>query len=107
MIKRQELAGPSCLTDAADDEPLFVLRANDELAPEIVERWAVAYRQRKINEGAYGNAQQNKFQDALQLAQEMREWKMCRVVPGRLGHAEWCVHHKDPTLSMCNCGAAL
>jgi len=43
MIKSKEIEGPSCLTAAADDEPLFVLRANDEVAAYIVNQWAYAY----------------------------------------------------------------
>ena len=32
--------GIKCYENAADDEPLFVLRAQDVLAPEIVREWA-------------------------------------------------------------------
>jgi len=40
MLKRDELANPeSCINKAADDEPVFVLRANDENAPAIVLEW--------------------------------------------------------------------
>jgi len=44
VIKRNELANPnSCLNKAADDEPLFVFRANDPLAPQLVREWADQY----------------------------------------------------------------
>lgn len=32
----------SCLAKAGDDEPIFVLRAQDRLAPEVVCSWAAA-----------------------------------------------------------------
>ncbi len=41
MEKNQELLDPkSCLNKAADDEPLFVLRAHDKLAPVVIRLWA-------------------------------------------------------------------
>jgi hypothetical protein len=76
MIKSQELSGPSCLTKAADDEPLFVLRANDELAPGIVEAWADDYVRVKANQpGGMSAVQRQKYRDALAIAMAMREWK--------------------------------
>lgn len=40
MIKRKELAdASSCLNKAADEEPLFVLRAQDVTAPRVIEFW--------------------------------------------------------------------
>ena len=33
-------ATDTCLQKAAEDEPIFVLRAKDKLAPSIVRRWA-------------------------------------------------------------------
>lgn len=40
MIKRDELSNPrSCLNKAADDEPVFVFRAQDQTAPMVVEYW--------------------------------------------------------------------
>ena len=41
MIKREELTNPSsCLNRAADDEPIFVLRAHDQCAVATVLAWA-------------------------------------------------------------------
>jgi hypothetical protein len=41
LTKKEELENPnSCLNKAADDEPVFVIRAQDSLAPVIVRRWA-------------------------------------------------------------------
>lgn len=40
MIKSEETTNPnSCLNQAEDDEPVFVLRAHDPLAPVIVSKW--------------------------------------------------------------------
>jgi hypothetical protein len=81
MIKSKELAGPSCLTSAADDEPLFVLRANDELAPDVVRSWANRYWLLKTagNTMQPTKQQVNKFREAIELAAEMREWRKTRV----------------------------
>ena len=42
--KKQELAlaaqGKGCLGKAADDEPVFILRAQDKCAPQHVREWA-------------------------------------------------------------------
>jgi len=75
MIKRDELKGPSCLTNAADDEPLFVLRANDELAPSIVLEWAINYHKAKVAAGEWTPARQAKYDEAVRLSVAMRKWK--------------------------------
>src|SRR5208282_304855 len=80
MIKRLELIGPSCLTKAADDEPVFVLRANDELAAPIIRLWAERYYHLKMNE-QYTLPQERithiftKYEEALALARMMDEWR--------------------------------
>lgn len=75
MLKVNELKGPSCLTAAADDEPLFVLRAHDELAAGIVVEWATAYARSKRAAGLFGVDQRAKYDEALQLAVEMLYWR--------------------------------
>ena len=41
MTKREEINNPrSCLNRASDDEMVFVLRAQDKLAPILVRQWA-------------------------------------------------------------------
>jgi hypothetical protein len=37
---RNALVGKGCLGKAADREPVFVLRAQDKLAPDVVRVWA-------------------------------------------------------------------
>lgn len=67
MIKRDEIADPkSCLNKAADDEPIFVLRANDMLAPAVVRAWAT------LAVGA--GAPFEKFKSAQDLAEAMEKW---------------------------------
>lgn len=77
MLKRDELANPeSCLNKAADDEPLFVLRANDENAPAAVAGWARDYI---VSKGGWGNmtdAQKKKYTEAMDAASHMRIYKM-------------------------------
>jgi hypothetical protein len=73
--KVDEIRGPSCLTRAADDEPLFVLRANDELASQTVLQWAIDYARSKQITGEFTEEQQRKYDDAVSISVEMRRWK--------------------------------
>lgn len=75
MRKVDELKGLSCLTNAEDDEPIFTLRANDELASYIVRRWADVYREQKKSTSKWGERQQAKHAEALQLADMMDQWR--------------------------------
>jgi len=63
----------SCLNQAADEEPIFVLRANDENAPTIVRAWAAAYERQKGP--VFTSRQLRKLQEARTLADEMEAWK--------------------------------
>ena len=42
MRKQAELAGPSCMTNALDDEMVFVLLGRDAAAPLAIRAWAEA-----------------------------------------------------------------
>lgn len=53
----------------APDEPVFVLRAQDVIAPLVVEQWASVARNLGVP--------QHKVKRALRCAEEMRKW------PGR------------------------
>lgn len=76
MIKSLELKGPSCLTSARDDEPIFVLRSNDELAPLVVRFWATQYFKLKMKQpGGMTPKQRAKQAEALQLANMMPVWR--------------------------------
>lgn len=87
MIKSKEIAGPSCLTKAHDDEPLFVLRANDALAPQLVREWASRYRASKGGQMMMTERQASKYNDALHLALNMEDWKAAQAKPhAEVGH---------------------
>lgn len=62
------LAGTdTCFVKAADNEPLFVLRAQDRCAPATVRDWAERARGR-------GDASAAKAQDAMDCALNMESW---------------------------------
>lgn len=71
MIKNQELAMPtSCLNKAQDDEPVFVLRAKDPLAADIVRIWAMM---------AHRSPHEIwKVKEARELANQMDLWRAAR-----------------------------
>ncbi len=70
----------SCLNKAHDDEPIFVLRANDELAPAAVRRWAFEYFLSKDKgQNLLTDKQRAKYEEALKLADEMEEWRQTRA----------------------------
>lgn len=48
------------------DEPVFILRAQDNHAADLVEKWAHFAR--------VSGAPEDKVREALQIAQEMRDW---------------------------------
>lgn len=78
-----------CYHAADEDEPMFVLLARDELAPERVEEWARRRFEKLAAE--HGNVrlperydgphkdritqQLRKIAEALQCANNMREWR--------------------------------
>jgi hypothetical protein len=55
-----------CLQNAGDNEPIFVLRAKDKLAPNVVRRWAA--------EAGINGASQEKVEEAFELATKMEVW---------------------------------
>jgi len=58
--------GEGCLGKARDDEPVFVLRAQDMLAADLVEAWAT--------QANLLGCPWDKVREARDIAQEMREW---------------------------------
>lgn len=60
--------GSSCYNNAAPDEPLFTLRAQDSLAPEIVREWA--YR------ALAAGTPPEKVAEARKLADQMEDWQI-------------------------------
>lgn len=65
------LRGEGPLGKCAPDEPVFVVRAQDALAAETVERWAIRARAM--------NVPNDKYQSALSLAEEMRDWHTKKI----------------------------
>jgi hypothetical protein len=69
MLKRDELNFPtSCLNSADDDEPIFVLKSTDPLAPATVRFWADV---RELE----GKTRPEKIQEARSLASKMEDWQ--------------------------------
>lgn len=82
MIKDKEVEDVnSCLNSAYADEPIFVLRANDELAPAIVREWAQRYLMLKTKERPHtlDVRQTAKMHDALCLAKAMEAWREKKI----------------------------
>lgn len=55
-----------CLAKAKDDEPLFILRAQDALAPLLVRQW--------VERAVIAGVPEEKVHEALQLADRMEDW---------------------------------
>lgn len=67
MIKCNELANPSsCLNKAESNEPLFVLRAKDPLAPQTIRHWATM---------SMGVQPTEKVTEAFRAAEAMEQWR--------------------------------
>lgn len=60
--------GNPCYDKASDDEPLFVLRSQDSLAPEIVREWA--YR------AQVSGTPMEKVEEARRVADQMEDWQI-------------------------------
>ena len=62
-----------CYASADENEPIFILRANDPLAPVLVREWC---RQYSLKKGfKLTPKQQEKVQEAFQVAGAMEAWK--------------------------------
>lgn len=61
-------SGIPCYDNAAPDEPLFVLRAQDMLAPEMVREWA--YRAKVMG------VPDEKTDEARRCADQMEDWQI-------------------------------
>ncbi len=67
MQKQTELrTATSCLNKAAFDEPIFVLRAKDPLAPQAVRLWATM---------SIGRHEPDKIDEAMHLAEQMERYR--------------------------------
>lgn len=74
--------GPiDCYGDAAPDEPIFVLRANDETAALVVRIWAEIYMASKLQGGALDLKTARKYSEARDCATAMEHWRNQRASP--------------------------
>lgn len=60
-----------CLETAKDDEPIFVLKASDMLAPMTIEWWAHKLQR--------AGGPQDKVNEALEVARAMRLWPSRKI----------------------------
>lgn len=78
--KREELDNPtSCLNRADIDEPLFVLRAHDKIAPSVVRAWANGYCYEKGGVARMNARELAKYNEALDAANKMENWRRVQV----------------------------
>lgn len=63
---------PSCLSKAAMDEPIFILRAQDQLSTAVVRRWADL-----LEAGSHPDdtPRREKVREARAWAQAAEEWR--------------------------------
>ena len=91
-LKREELSNPfGCLGKAADDEPIFVLRGQDLLAPTLVRQWARHYAMLNSVPRNIGTEHKPeirleipehvraKHDEAMKLAKQMDEWHIRKL----------------------------
>jgi len=64
----------TCLQKAGDEEPIFVLRAQDQFAANIVRYWAKIYRENHEAHGTFNVKIEAKYVEALELAEKMEQW---------------------------------
>lgn len=70
MATKQD-GGTSCYDKAAPDEPIFTLRAQDALAPELVREWA--YRAK------VAGTPDDKVNEARRCADAMEDWQIANT----------------------------
>lgn len=72
-----------CYANADPDEPIFVLKATDPLAPGTVRMWASRYEihKRRKNKGYLTLRQERKVAEAQKCADDMARWYEANVKP--------------------------
>lgn len=81
MTKDENISDPnSCWNRAAAKEPIFILCANDEIAPIVIKYWARLYLLEKTGQSIDINKltdkQKEKYLNALMDAEDMIKWKI-------------------------------
>ena len=75
MGTKQNPGNFDCYTKAADDEPIFTLRANDPIAPMIVRYWIYkTYTDTELDLG-----DNPKAQEAFKCAVAMENWRKNKI----------------------------
>ncbi len=78
--KTENILDPaSCWNKAENDEPVFVLRANDPVAPANIILWAQQYLSSKGGYHRLTLAQAEKYNRAMNTAQAMKEWRNKKI----------------------------
>ena len=72
MGTKNEPGQYDCYGNAADDEPIFTLRAKDPIAPDLIRMWAVEYRRTKRPWTEKCDA---KYAEAMLCAERMERWR--------------------------------
>lgn len=67
MATKREALKKGCLVNAADDEPVFIIRAQDMVGPAAVRAWAEYARRAGTPEA--------KCKGAEQVAKDMELWR--------------------------------
>ena len=81
MIKKDEIADPnSCLNKAGDDEPIFVLRAQDVFAADTILAWADRYRRAHCPAGAWRSEKhRQKHNEAIDIVERFERWRERKI----------------------------
>jgi hypothetical protein len=69
----------TCLQKAADDEPIFVLRAQDELAFDLVRLWALRFKRNHEENGTFNVNIEAKYNEAIELSNKMAQWPTRKI----------------------------
>lgn len=76
-----------CYHEVMPDEPIFVLRAKDPVAPEVIEFWAERWGKERLENNPrtkdrlHPERVMSKQDEALKCAAAMREWRKANPVP--------------------------
>lgn len=81
MIKKDEIANPtSCLNKAGNDEPIFVLRAQDVFAADTILAWADRYRRTHAPQGNWRSEKhRQKHNEAIDIVDQFERWRERKI----------------------------
>lgn len=75
-VMKKARQGRGCLGKADDNEPVFILRAQDKFAPQVIEYWALLVRAAlPMDDSRVTFASMDKVRDAEEDAALMRGWQ--------------------------------